>query len=119
MNKISQRGLEMEHPGKDNLHMFNPEKDEENGKENITSCCDVGSFIYTTGIDLFKNRYYTLLALATTFITLPHNVVPTILPDHIKWTGGTEVQATASLVVIGAANTFSRLFFWKFSKDEV
>ena len=43
----------------------------------------------------------------------------TVIPDHIKWTGGTEWQATSSLVIIGAANTISRLFIWTLSKDEV
>ncbi len=79
----------------------------------------ITSIFYTTGLDLFKNKYYTLLVLATTFISLPHNMVPTIIPDHIKWTGWTEFQATSSLMIIGAANTLSRLFFWKISKDDV
>ncbi len=82
-------------------------------------CCDIASISYTTGLDLFNNKYYTMLIVATAFIILPHNVVPTIIPDHMKWTGATEIQVTSSLVIIGVANTVSRLFFWKFSKDEV
>ena len=55
-------------------------------------CCDRHSFLYTIGLDLFTNRYYTLLTVANTLITLPHNIVPTILPDHIKWNGGKKFQ---------------------------
>ncbi len=63
------------------------ERDHHNSK-----CCDRHSFLYTIGLDLFTNRYYTLLTVANTLITLPHNIVPTILPDHIKWNGGKKYQ---------------------------
>ncbi len=57
-----------------------------------SNCCDRHSFLYTMGLDLFTNRYYTLLTVANTLITLPHNIVPTILPDHIKWNRGKTIS---------------------------
>ena len=95
------------------------EQDNPTGRKNHIDCCNITSLAYTIGLDLFKNKYYALVVLATSFIVLPHNIVPTIMPDHIKWTGGTEIQAMYSLTIIGAANTVSRLFFWKFSDDKV
>ncbi len=103
----------------DNSDSIDLERDMTSNKEKNSCCPNGSSLFHTTGLDLFKNKYYTILLVATTFIILPHNVVQTIIPDQIKWTGGTESQATSSLVIIGAANTVSRLFIWKFSKDEV
>ncbi len=115
-NKGPETGLEMETLVKDNPNVINWW---ENMRGEKSGCCDISSFLYTIGLDLFKNKYYTLITLATAVITLPHNVVPTFIPDHIKWIGGTVFQATMSLAFIGAANTISRLFMWKFSKNEV
>ncbi len=94
-------------------------KNTEAGKENRQMGCNISSLLYTVGLDLFTNKYFTLLTLAASLITIPHNVVPTVMPDNIKMMGGTTVQATSSLVIIGIANTVSRLFVWNFSKDDV
>ncbi len=116
-NDIKTTEFEMHTKAQDNLN-YNSNLDMTPERGNNFSCCDIASMFHTIGLDLFKNKYYTLLLVATLFISLPHNVVATILPDHIKWTGGTELQATSSLVIIGAGNTAGRLFSWKISKNK-
>ena len=111
-------GLVMSTPN-GNVDAIDLEKDVMPDKAKKSCCEDGSSFFYTTGLDLFTNKYYTMLIVATSFIMLPHNSVQTIIPDHIKWIGGAEWQATSTLVIIGAANTVSRLFIWTFSKDDV
>ncbi len=103
----------------DNLEPVDIGKDMTPSKKQNSSCQNTASFFYTSGLDLFTNKYYTILILATTFISIPHHVFHTVIPDHIKWTGGTEWQATSSLVIIGAANAISRLSIWKLSNDEI
>ncbi len=100
-------------------HSLTLNKDVEKDTTRNINCIELKAFLSITGLDLFKNKYYSLLILATTFITLSHKSVPTIIPDHIAWTGATKLQASNSLVYIGIANTLSRLFSWKLSKNEV
>ncbi len=94
-------------------------KNTEVRNENNQKSCKTSSLLHAVGLDLFANKYFTLLTVATSLITIPHNVIPTIIPDHINLMGGTTVQATNTLVIIGIANTVSRLFVWNFSKKEV
>ncbi len=94
---------------------------DENGDKNSLgnkSSSKLANLLSTTGLDLFKNKCYTLLTLATACIILSHKAVPTIMPDHILWTGGTKVQAANTLVYIGVANTLSRIFSWNFANKE-
>ncbi len=79
----------------------------------------LASWSYVLGLDLLNDKHFVLLILAVALINLPHNVVPTVIPDHITWTNGSQTQATATLVTIGNANTCSRLCVWNLSKENV
>ncbi len=79
----------------------------------------LAAFLYVLGLDLFKDKYFSVLVVVYLLILLPHHIVPTLMPDHIVWTGGSKAQATTTLVVIGIANTCSRLFVWNLSKENV
>ncbi len=69
------------------------------------------------GLDLFRNKTYTLTAFASAFVTLPQQLTPTALPEHILWTGGSTNQAANTLVIIGIASIFSRLFLGRLSSE--
>ncbi len=69
------------------------------------------------GLDLFNDRFFTLSILGSTSIILSHWMVPTVLPDHILWIGGSRQQAANALIIIGVANALSRLMNWKLSKE--
>ena len=76
---------------------------------------DYNSIFASLGLDLFRNRQFTLGNIASVLVIMPHFVVPSILPDHILWFGGTSQQATDTLIVIGIANMLSRMFNWNIS----
>ncbi len=84
----------------------------DNSKYNRLRSC-----LYILGLDLFTDKYFTLLIITCLFICIPHNIVPTVLPDHMIWTGTSKAEATATLMVIGIANTCGRLCVWNLSKE--
>ena len=116
--KLNEFDMPVKDEAKGNSNCYS-EQDIPTDRKNNIDCYDFTSLAYTIGLDLFKNKYYTMLILAASFIVLPHTMFTSIMPDHIKWTGSTEFQATSILIIIGAANTVSRLFFWKFSNDKI
>ncbi len=88
------------------------DSDIDNSKYNKLRSC-----LYMLGFDLFADKYFTILIITCLFICIPHNIVPTVLPDHMIWTGTSKAEATATLMVIGIANTCGRLCVWNLSKE--
>ncbi len=82
-----------------------------------SKCNRLRSCLYMLGFDLFADKYFTILIIISLFICIPHNIVPTVLPDHMIWTGTSKAEATATLMVIGIANTCGRLCVWNLSKE--
>ncbi len=62
-----------------------------------------------SGFELLKNGHYVLLQLANFLIIISHFVIPTMLPEHIVLLGGSKQQGANTVVIMGAANIFSRL----------
>ncbi len=73
---------------------------------------DQSSILITLGLDLFKNRQFTLGIISSVLIIIPHHVIPTVLPDYILWLRWSSQEATNTLVFMGLANMLSRLFIW-------
>ena len=90
----------------------------EDGAKQMTDETSKHTFLtQTLGLDILKNVAFTLSVVASILTILPHEVIPTILPDHIEWAGYTEDQGALLLVIIGVANTFSRVCIWNLSKE--
>ncbi len=70
-----------------------------------------------SGLELLKNGHYILLQLANFLIIISHFVIPTMLPEHIVLLGGSKQQGANTVVIMGAANIFSRLVLGNIKTD--
>ncbi len=70
-----------------------------------------------SGLELLKNNHFVLLMLANFLVIISHYVIPTMLPEHIVLMGGSTKQGASTIVIIGAANIFSRLVLWNIKTD--
>ncbi len=70
-----------------------------------------------SGLELFKNGHFLLLMLANLLVIISHYVIPTMLPEHIVLLGGSSDQGASTIVIIGAANIFSRVVLWNIKTD--
>ncbi len=89
------------------------EQKSESGGNSFTSCLNI------LGLDLFYDKYFTLLIVFGLLNIVPHYFFPTVITDHVLWIGGSQLQADGTLMVIGLANTCSRLFVWNISRENV
>ena len=98
------------------LHELKDECNSDTKQKDLNNECNTKTMIiFWLGLDLFQNVEFTLAMISTLLITLPHHVIPAVLPDHILWIGGSTQQATDTLIYIGVANMISRLFIWNLS----
>ncbi len=73
--------------------------------------------VNATGLDLFCCKQFTLVVISSALMTLPHLVVPTILPNHVHSLGFSEQKADITLTMIGAANSLCRLLIWHLTSE--
>ncbi len=84
----------------------------ENGQSSDRTASNKDSIFTTIGLDLFLDQQFLLANISAILIIMPHNVIPTIFPDHLLSLGYTSHQATNTVVYIGIANMLSRLVVW-------
>ncbi len=88
------------------------EHENEQSSNNQRTILNKDSIFTTVGLDLLLDQQFLLANISAILIIMPHNVIPTVFPDHLLSIGYTSQQATNTVIYIGIANMLSRLVVW-------